>query len=162
VLKSAAQRSALVLGSSPDGLQFRLLDSAGCGSCQQACGSNIQQENSPPGRVIALDLQHSPLLDALATGQTQGAVQLGLKSGSLGQLAAACYLTHSLAMFIGAYLAVLVTAGGDLAAVIGAGLGLLLGCLGLSLYDSRGGGHRWLARVSMVASHKDSKPGSSS
>jgi positive regulator of sigma E activity len=146
MLHSDAKRNAVVIGAIDGSMQLRLEDSAGCGSCHRSCQTALLPATTDTSRIISLRRAAGSVVPG-----TTASVQLGLSSGSLGVLAAGCYLTQSVLMVLGAFLAIWLTGGGDGSALLGAILGLLLGCLGLWLYDSRGGGQRWVERVSIRA-----------
>ena len=113
--------------------QFRIevQRSSGCGGCaQKSVCSPV-----PTPRALVLDLPLAePQESTVHSGQR---VVLSIETGVFARMVVLCYLAPAVLMLIGASLgAAIWPSQPDFFALVGAGLGLMVGCALLRLYDS--------------------------
>ena len=131
--------AATVADSSSEHIGLMVEQPSSCGSCSSktACGTG-----NPSGRIeISIN---AAFVDNLEPGNR---LEMMVPAKSLGKMAVLAYLLPAVSLFLGAaVVASLAPSAGDLGALAGAALGLLVGCWLLRLYDARCNHAGWKAR----------------
>jgi len=121
-------------------LELSVERTTGCGNCAHNVGCAGSLLAPAAGGLPYLHLR-APSDVPLRSGQR---LSLSLRNGDLARLAVLYYLLVPVFMVSGAAIAAWLYQGsGDTAALFGCGLGFLIGCAILKLYDSRSGPY-WL------------------
>ena len=148
------QRTGELLASDKDGLLVSVPRSTPCGACKnrEVCPSGILGAASQHTVRIPGALAH----EAIEPGS---AVQLLLPRAGLGRLVAIAYLVPALCMVAGAGACSVLWPGVDAPAVIGAIVGLGMGCALLRLYDAHATSTRWLPHIRLVRMGRQAETG---